>query len=213
MRGWLGEAAVRVLTVPLLATGLIGVLVAVQHAGRASFVVGVGSTSGVLVGSTARWGREADVSWRDVRVFAASGVAVLLVLTGASVMGTGATWTAIGGLLLWGALRHTARRLDPAPPTQATCVVWMTHGPESSAQTAIARLSTPLLCRLWDDLMDQAASSSPSGAGAGLPHPAAVSMRVEVLDELERRDPQGFARWVEREAPHNPHAYVDQGDP
>lgn len=213
MRGWLVDAAVRVLTVLLVGTGLMGVLVAAQHSGRVSFVIAVGSMSGVLVGATARWSREGDVRWRDVPVFAAAGMGVLLVLAGASVLGSGATWTAIVGLVLWWALRRSARQPAMAPRARTTSAVRMTHGPESSERTPIAQLSTPLLCRLWDDLVDEPTSSSPPDAAAGLPHPAAVSMRVEVLDELERRDPEGFARWMEREAPHNPHTYVDQGDP
>lgn len=214
MRGWLIDAAVRVLSVPLVAAGLVGVAVATQDAGRASFVVGAGSLSGVLVGCTARWSREGDVRWRDVARFATAGMGVLLVMAGASSIGTGATWPAAGGLLLfWWWLSRVAREPRSVEQPWAPRIVRLPPRSRPGDETPISELSTSLLCRLWDELMDRPEPGASRHTATPVPHPAAVSMRVEVLDELERRDPEGFARWVDREAPYNPHTYVGRVDP
>ena len=145
---------------------------------------------------------------------AALGGPVLTVLAGAVL--------AVGGLGLW--LLHAGRpprrnatMAAPQPPaaggTPAAAAL-----PVSGARPAetvgtvtylppVATLPTAALGREW---------LNTSTALAGQLHPAArqsiVRRRQETLDELERRDPDGFARWLaEGSLETDPARYLDEG--
>lgn len=64
-------------------------------------------------------------------------------------------------------------------------------------------LSTEELCGVWSDTANQLAS------GAGLRDRQAVAeVRRICLDEFERRNPEGFNRWLDAGAPANPGRYL-----
>ncbi|MBB3676738.1 hypothetical protein FHX36_002473 [Modestobacter versicolor] len=147
-----------------------------------------------------------DAAWRT----AVGTVAVLLVLSGCAVL-TGAAVTAVVagvGLcsaLAWWALR--AVRSDRRP-AGATVVPLTTAGGRP-----VESLSVEDLGREW--LRTSAALAQVRGP---LVRQALAERRREALDELERRDPAGFARWLAEGATvdSDPARYVSgdvSGDP
>lgn len=116
-----GALAARILAVPLTIPGLLGVIVAAQHAGRASSLLWAGSVAGLFVGSTARWSGDGQVTARDALAVATAAIAVHVVPIGSSTLGAGALWAAIIGLTAWWWLSGTPA-LDgthPAAPKPA----------------------------------------------------------------------------------------------
>ncbi|MGY1820605.1 hypothetical protein [Geodermatophilus sp. SYSU D00079] len=112
-------------------------------------------------------------------------VVVLLVLSGTAALG-GALLTLLvagtgvaAGLAVW-----MVRSRPPARPAAAPPAPVVTSSPVSA-------LSTGDLGREW--VRTTAALAGPLDATA---RQAIVARRQETLDELERRDPVGFARWM-----------------
>ncbi len=164
-----------------------------------------------------------DAAWRT----GAATIVVLLFLSGTAALGgpvltvlAGAV-LAVGGLGLW--LLHAARpprrnaELVTPPPSAAETpaaaprpVAGARPGETVGTVTylpPVATLSTAALGREW---------LSTTTALGGRLHPSArqsiVRRRQEVLDELERRDPAGFARWLAEGAPdRDPAGYLSEG--
>lgn len=204
----IAEAARRAVTLGLVGLGTIGVVVAVQHAGQAWSVVCGGSLLGLLVGSTARWSAEGDVKAREVPMFAGAGVGAYLVLIGGRTLGPLVTGIALAGLVAWWWLSGKPGRQAPeaeqadagrsGPTTNAA-------GPGATDEP-LDRLSTALLGQLWQELTDHAGSRRRPWVTAHAPHLPTATLRARVLDEFERRDPDGYARWMWYEAPAHPGA-------
>ncbi|MGR6967354.1 hypothetical protein ACU610_23125 [Geodermatophilus sp. URMC 61] len=123
-----------------------------------------------------------DAAWKA----GAATVAVLLVLSGTAVLGGAALTLVVAGAA-----------------AGAGAVVWLVRSsPRTSASAAATRqpavplppvssLSTEALGREW--VRTTTALSGPLDAPT---REAIVVRRQQTLDELERRDPDGFARWL-----------------
>jgi hypothetical protein len=148
-----------------------------------------------LVACVAHGVRDNDAAPRGAVALEAAGAttAIGMVATGVGVLAgpaiamavTASAMVAAGGLV-W------LRRRSAATATAAPARPGRTPAPTSTDPLLpVSRLSTPALCGEW---MDSTA------ALAGRPDPAVwqevVRRRAEALDELERRDPAGVARWV-----------------
>jgi hypothetical protein len=123
-----------------------------------------------------------------VAVLAGSGVTVLL-----GVLAVG-TWLAVR------AGRSTPRtERSPAPPwpTAGVEVLLLPVPPESptagqaDGTSRLSAVSTPALGREWIRT-----TAALGGRLSPVERQALVRRREETLDELERRDPAGFARWL-----------------
>jgi hypothetical protein len=163
----------------------------------------------------------------EFAVQAASGtVGILLVLAGVAALANGVVAVLAGGAglgtwLVIRALRTPARpRRAPAPaprPQAGAEVVRLPVHPGTQADDGTSRLSavsTPALGRDWIRT-----AAALGGRLSPVEREALVRRREEILDELERRDPAGFARWL-AEGPAlgtDPAGYVHgrpvQGDP
>ncbi|MGY1653563.1 hypothetical protein [Geodermatophilus sp. SYSU D01119] len=182
----------------LLAVGLAAVV-------TACLAGGVARESGAESGAPADGHTPLEAAWRT----GVATIGVLLFLSGTAALGgpvltvlAGAV-LAVGGLGLW--LLHTGRpprrNAVPARPSSGS---GLSAGPrpvggprpaEAGATVTfsppVATLSTAALGREW---------LSTSTALAGRLEPSTrqsvVRRRHEVLDELERRDPEGFSRWL-----------------
>ncbi|MGY1840049.1 MULTISPECIES: hypothetical protein [unclassified Modestobacter] len=171
----------------------------------------------------------AEAGWRA----AAGTVGVLLVLSGSAVVAGGTVTTLLAGCglawlvgrwLLSSGRRNRAGRAAPPSTTELADVVplspggpatWAeSTGPESWAEPTgprawAASMSVPALGQEW---------VRTSAALGQVREPRArqelVRRRQEALDELERRDPAGFARWLAEGATvdSDPAVYVS-GDP
>jgi hypothetical protein len=143
-----------------------------------------------------------DAAWRT----AVGTVGVLLVLSGCAVLAGGAITAMVagGGLVAvlgrwaWQAVRSDRR-------SGGATVVPLT----GAGSAPVGRLSIEALGREWQ--LTSAALARARGAAA---RQALVDRRQEALDELERRDPAGFARWLAEGATveSDPARYVS-GDP
>ena len=183
----------------LLAVGLAAVV-------TACLAGGVARESGAETGAPADGRTPLEAAWRT----GVATIGVLLFLSGTAVLGgpvltvlAGAV-LAVGGLGLWllHAGRPPRRNADlaapssgPAAPSAAPRPVAGARPAESGATVTfsppVATLSTAALGREW---------LSTSTALAGRLEPTTrqsiVRRRQDALDELERRDPEGFARWL-----------------
>jgi hypothetical protein len=165
-----------------------------------------------------------EAAWRA----GATTIGLLLFLSGTAALGgpvltvlAGAV-LAVGGLGLW--LLHAGRpprrnaTMVAPPPAPAGGTPPAAPRPVSGTRPAetvgtvtylppVATLPTAALCREW---------LSTTTALAGRLHPTArqsiVRRRQETLDELERRDPDGFARWLaEGSLDSDPAPYLREG--
>jgi hypothetical protein len=169
-------------------------------------LVAVGVAGGVSAALAAGVVREAPVSGRrnvgeTAWLSAACTIGVLLVVAGIAAVAGGvvAAIVAVAGALAGGAvvlLRNRRRR----PGAERAAAGWP---PPASAGTArgmaaparpmppVAALPTSALGREWlRSTMALNAKLQPAARAA------IVRRRQETLDELERRDPDGFARWL-----------------
>ncbi|MCZ2810628.1 hypothetical protein O2W15_04205 [Modestobacter sp. VKM Ac-2979] len=142
-----------------------------------------------------------DAAWRSAVVT----VAVLLVLSGCAVLAGGAMTVllaATGVLVLL--VRWAVRRVR-ADRRAAPAVVL----PLAADDGWVRALSVPALGREWVRTSAALAETREPVARQEL-----VRRRQEALDELERRDPEGFARWLSTGATvdSDPAEYVS-GDP
>ena len=164
--------------VSLGASGLVAVALAA--------VVAACLAAGVVRDDAAHRPRHAvaEVAWRT----AVGTVGVLLLLTGSTVLAGGAVTALLAGCAVgavgarW-ALRQvaTARRRPGAPVVS----------PARTDDGWVRALSTPALGREW-----VRTSQALAVERAPLTRAELVRRRAETLDELERRDPVGFARWL-----------------
>ncbi|SNS68493.1 hypothetical protein SAMN06893096_106200 [Geodermatophilus pulveris] len=174
----LGAVAVGVLVVAgglaLRPPGLVAVGMAAVVA--ASLVAGVSRDS--LPGPA----EVVDVAWKA----GAATVVALLALCGAAVLG-GSVLTlllagaaALAGTVTWLVRAHRA----PAPSAPAAAR-------RPSSPRPVSALATDELGREWTRT-----SAALAGRLDAATRAAIVARREETLDELERRDPEGFARWI-----------------
>ncbi|MGY1802730.1 hypothetical protein ACI78T_05545 [Blastococcus sp. SYSU D00922] len=214
----------------VLCTGALVVLggLGLQPAGRVAVGVAGLLAACIAVGITR------DIPRRDRRPILESAVQAaawtvggLLALAGLTVLTGGVVAVLIGVLALaaWLLLRAArSSRRQGRPPARPS---WSTSGAEvlrlpveppppatATGSASLSALSTPALGREW--------IRTTAAMGARLSpveRQALVRRREETLDELERRDPAGFARWL-AEGPAlgtDPADYVQgrpvQGDP
>lgn len=190
----------RVLLVPAVAVGvLLGSLGVLATPGVLVPGVLLGGFAGVLVAGRERLPATGAVplpavAGRRAGVLTAAAIpAAFLVVAGTGVLlgAAGATvilLLLVGTALLarWWLRREPGAVLGPVTGTGARRPV--PPGPPGTA----AALSTAHLCRAWQH-----------SYSALLDHPAGsarrdiVAFREELLDELERRDPAGFTRWLQ----------------
>lgn len=171
-----------------VAMAIVG-LVAQPAAALGGAVVAVFVACGAVLQLYERPG--VDASARNGRVIGASATAVWLWLVGTGLvvlLGTSPA-SVLVALLVVGVpavlfVRRSFRPVEsaaPAPPLSAevSCPV-------------LATLSTPELCLAWRRSY-LALGDLPAGPDRG----ELVTLRQSMLDELERRDPVGFRRWLE----------------
>ncbi|SHF69276.1 hypothetical protein [Geodermatophilus nigrescens] len=182
----------------LLAVGLAAVV-------TACLAGGVARESGAESGAPADARTPLEAAWRT----GVATIGVLLFLSGTAALGgpvltvlAGAV-LAVGGLGLWllHAGRPPRRNAVPAPPSSGGAAPAAGPRPggarpaEARATVTfsppVATLSTAALGREW--LSTSTALGGRLEAGT---RQSVVRRREEVLDELERRDPEGFARWL-----------------
>jgi hypothetical protein len=147
--------------------------------------------------------RTVEAAWQA----AVATVVVLLVLSGSAALG-GALLTLLvagmgvaAGLAVW--MVRSRPATAPLPPAEAPRAAAVTSSPVSA-------LSTGELGREW--VRTTAALSGPLDAAT---RQAIVARRQETLDELERRDPAGFARWLAAvpQPGSDPADHLRHGDP
>jgi hypothetical protein len=174
-------------------------IVAVGIAGVLAGCMAAGIAREVPPGSRSRSTLEAAA------IFGAATVGVLLLVAGIAALAGGAVAAlAVGGVLLGALVARLARArrpvAGPAPdrtagrPPHPSAVRPLR--PEGSAEPAgvlppVAALTTAELGEEWMRTSAILAGRLDAGARAAL-----VARREEALDELERRDPAGFARWL-----------------
>ena len=185
----------------LLAVGLLvgGVLAAVGGlALRAPGVVAVG-VAGLLAGLTAA-AIAHDAPAHTLRATVEAGalatagtVGVLLVVSGmAVVLGGPLTVAVLVAAVLVGLLRCGRRPATPARGAGALAgVPTLTLVVEPADVLPITALSTPALGREW-----LRTTATLAGGLDAATRRAVVERREATLDELERRDPRGFVRWI-----------------
>ncbi len=131
-----------------------------------------------------RPGRQAvaDAAWKA----AVATVAVLLVLSGTAVLGGAALTLLVAGVAAgtWTVLGLVRGSRAGSPSVAAVARPAVVLPPVSS-------LSTEALGQEW--VRTTTALAGPLDAGT---REAIVVRRQQTLDELERRDPDGFARWL-----------------
>ncbi|MGY2002001.1 hypothetical protein [Blastococcus sp. SYSU DS1024] len=123
---------------------------------------------------------------------AAVTIGVLLVVSGTAVLAGGAAALLLVGFAAagWAALSWVRdRREAPARPTPAVSTGPMPTG--WTPATAVAGASTATLGEEWRRTSAELQRPLAPAARQRL-----VARRAQVLDELERRDPAGFARWL-----------------
>jgi hypothetical protein len=143
-----------------------------------------------------------DAAWRT----AVGTVAVLLVLSGSAVLAGGAvTVLLVGGALGAVLIRWVLRSVRTDRRSGGAVVVPLADAGGRPVRT----LSVEALGQEW--LRTSAALAGTRGAVA---QQELVERRREALDELERRDPAGFARWLAEGATvHSDPARYVSGDP
>ncbi|MCZ2817617.1 hypothetical protein [Modestobacter sp. VKM Ac-2984] len=142
-----------------------------------------------------------DAAWRS----AVATVAVLLLLSGCAVVAGGAITVLLVAIGLLAVLVRWAVRSVRADRRGAPAVVL----PLTTDDGWVRALSVPALGREWVRTSAALAETREPVARQQLVH-----RRQEALDELERRDPEGFARWLAAGATvdSDPAQYVS-GDP
>ena len=198
--------------VGLTGGGLVAVVGGLALRGPGLVAVGVAGALAACLG----WGtaRETSAPTRrsntEVAVLAAAWtVGVLLVLSGTSVLAGGVTAAvlagaaAVAGIAVWIARtpKQGARPLAvpptpsgniAAPVTPLRPAVPLRHPSAAPAQLPpVGALSTEELGREWLE-----GTTALAGRLEPAVRTAIVRRRQDALDELERRDPEGFLRWL-----------------
>ncbi len=121
-------------------------------------------------------------------------VIVCLALTGISVLMGPAGWPVIVAALLSTATvwlwRRVHHRMTQEPPSTGDSA--SAEEVPSYPRAVSEAMSTPELCLAW-----RRSYRALTDAPGGQTHADIVIMRRAMLDELERRDPTGFRRWLE----------------
>jgi hypothetical protein len=177
----------------LVAVGVAGVLAGSMAAGIAREAPG-GHTRSTL---------EVAAAAAGVTVVALLVIAGIAVLAGGGAVALALAGCALGVLLLRaGARRRSAARPTPVVAPPAPTLVF--HRP--SVGRPVAVLSTPELGQEWLQTTAVLATRL---------HPTArhaiVARRQETLDELERRDGDGFGRWLAGGSAGDPAEFVRRG--
>ena len=195
----------------LVAAGLVAVVGGLALRGPGVVAVAVAGALAACLG----WGtaRESTAPVRrsntEAAVLAAAWtVGVLLVLSGASVLAGGVAAAVLAGaaavvaLAVWVARTpkdHPGRSASSARPTAHGTAPTRPHpssmpsrpAPRTGDLPPVRTMGTAELGREW---LESAAGLS--GRLDAATRAAVVRRRQETLDELERRDPEGFARWL-----------------
>jgi hypothetical protein len=188
---WLGLVSGAILA---LAGGIVlngSRLILVAMAGAMAAGVGYGATNTSRAASIAG-------AWKA----AAGTVAAIFVIAGAVVLASGAVVWAVGGvavvmagglwLLTTGWKKHFGRGTPcPTPPPDDDPAALLPLVRQSRSHISVSLLPTAALGSEW--LRTSLALAS--GLEPSARH-AIIRRRAETLDELERRDPVGFARWL-----------------
>jgi hypothetical protein len=124
-----------------------------------------------------------DAAWKA----GVATVAVLLVLSGTAVLGGAALTLVVAGLAA--ATGTVVWLVRSSPRTSASAVAAAGH--PAVPLPPVSALSTEALGREW--VRTTTALAGPLDART---REAIVVRRQQTLDELERRDPDGFARWL-----------------
>jgi hypothetical protein len=124
-----------------------------------------------------------DAAWKA----GVATVAVLLVLSGTAVLGGAALTLVVAGLAA--ATGTVVWLVRSSPRTSASAVA--AAGQPAVPLPPVSALSTEALGREW--VRTTTALAGPLDART---REAIVVRRQQTLDELERRDPDGFARWL-----------------
>jgi hypothetical protein len=190
--------AARVVVVGLLALlGCLGLALLVQDVGASAAAGGVGALVGVTAGVVVRWAQEMRITAIHLAGFAAAGVGAFAALHGAVMVGGAVTVASLALFGAWWGLAVLDRSLR-------------TEGEARSARSTadllrrLPDLDVAALCSMWDDLC----TSHPGVVRAHPRDEHLRDLRQRVLDELERRDPLGFARWLATGATYSPARFV-----
>jgi hypothetical protein len=196
------------LAVGLVLAGLVLVVggLALPPAGRVAAVVAGGVAAALAAGvvreSPDRPGRRsvAEVAWQS----AAGTVGAVLLIAGIAALAggvvaalvTGAAVIAAAVILARRAITRTAgapgsRASAPQAAASAVPPAWPRPTAAARALPPVSGLPTWALGREWQRTTTALAVRMPPAVRESI-----VRRRQETLDELERRDPSGFARWL-----------------
>jgi hypothetical protein len=179
--------------------GLLAVAGALFLRGPGLVAVGVaGGVAAILAAGIVREvpGRGRQIAARAAGRAALGTVAVLLVVSGLSFVAGGVVAALVSVAVAAAVLVVWLPRLRRRWPARAAAVEGVAVGPAPvvdpfTALPPVAVLSTSALGREWLRTTTALADGLQPAARAAL-----VQRRQEALDELERRDPDGFARWL-----------------
>jgi hypothetical protein len=165
-------------------------LVAAPAAALGGAMLGVFAASAMVLRLYEQPGIDLPGRRRQAIGAAATAVWLWLIGTGLVVLLGTSTESIVVALLVVGIpaallLRRSFLRVEPAPPA-------LPPSAEVQAPVPAAALSTADLCLAWRRSY-LAMSGMPAGTALG----DLVTQRQSMLDELERRDPAGFHRWLD----------------
>ncbi|WP_347059268.1 hypothetical protein ABC795_02395 [Blastococcus sp. HT6-30] len=148
-----------------------------------------------------------------VGMVAAVTIGALLVVSGTAVLAGGAAALLLVGVgvAAWAALRWARdRRAAAARPASVSGIHAVAGGWVPAPSPAVAGQATAALGEEW-----LRTGTELQGPLAPAARQRIVSRRAQVLDELERRDPAGFARWLAAGPMHgrDPAGYVRSEPP
>jgi hypothetical protein len=205
--------------------GIVAVVGGLALRGQEVIAIGIaGALAGCMAAGIVRESPAGSRTWSALEAAASVGamtVGVLLVVAGIAALAGGlvAALTA-GGVLLVVLVARLARGRGPAVRSTAdrtgatrhpSAQEPARHGAPaglSSLLPPVAVLTTAELSEEWTRTSAILAGRLDAAARASL-----VARREEALDELERRDPPGFARWLAAGPTHSsdPAGYVQGG--
>ncbi len=178
-----------------LGAGVLAVVGGLALRGPGMVTVGVAGTLAACIAV----GIARDVPGRDRRSMVESAVqascwtvGVLLVLAGIAALAGGlvALLAGAAGGIAW-LVRHVARSRPPAASGAEVLLRPVPAAPVTASPSPLSVLTTPALGREW-----MRTTAALGGRLAPADRAALVRRRERTLDELERRDPAGFNRWL-----------------
>jgi hypothetical protein len=168
-------------------------MVAVGVAGVLAGCMAAGITRETPVGSRRRSTLEAAAS------AAAATVGVLLLIAGiAALAGSAVAVLTVGGAVVVVAVVQLVRGRRPAAPSAVPRDPMAVRPVHPSRTAELASLLPPVAALTTQELGQEWTRTGAVLAGRldAAARQALVARRQEALDELERRDPAGFARWL-----------------